>query len=338
MTREFDATSTTDEVLEGVDLKGKRILVTGVSSGLGVETARALAAHGASVVGAARDLAKAEGATDQVREAAAANGGTFELVELDLASLASVRACADKLVAKGDAFDVVIGNAGIMASPFGHTADGFELQFGTNHLGHFVFVNRIASLLHPGSRVVILSSATHRASDIDLNDLNFEHTQYVPFVSYARSKTANALFAVELDRRLRARGVRAIAVHPGAIDTPLGRHVGITGPGFEAAMKAASDANVAAGLPPLIAKSVPQGAATSVWAAVLAPADAVGGRYCEDCQVAPVLADGAETGAGGIGVRAYAADPQRAKALWAQSEEMAGERFQAAVTDPAPAR
>ena len=151
----FGATSTTDEVLDGVDLSGKRILVTGVSAGLGVETARALAAHGAQVVGAARDLDKAKAATAQVR-ADAANGGGLELVELDLASLASVRACADALVAAGKPFDLVIANAGVMACPKGQTADGFETQFGTNHLGHFVLVNRIASLLKPGARLVNL--------------------------------------------------------------------------------------------------------------------------------------------------------------------------------------
>jgi NAD(P)-dependent dehydrogenase (short-subunit alcohol dehydrogenase family) len=143
----FGATSTTDDVLSGVNLKGKRILVTGVSAGLGVETARSLAARGAQVVGAARDLNKAKAATGQVRKDAAANGGSFELVELDLANLKSVRVCADGLLAKGEPLDVVIANAGVMATPFGHTADGFETQFGTNHLGHFVLVNRIASLI-----------------------------------------------------------------------------------------------------------------------------------------------------------------------------------------------
>jgi NAD(P)-dependent dehydrogenase (short-subunit alcohol dehydrogenase family) len=131
----FGANYTTDDVLAGFDLSGKRVLVTGVSAGLGVETARALAAHGAKVVGAARDLAKAERATAEIR-AQAANGGGPELVELDLASLASVRACADALVADGRPFDVVIANAGVMRTPFGHTADGFETQLGTNHLGH----------------------------------------------------------------------------------------------------------------------------------------------------------------------------------------------------------
>src|SRR3984957_10780906 len=146
MANKFGATSTTEDVLSGVNLKGKRVLVTGVSAGLGVETARVLAAHGAHVVGAARNLDKAQGATETVR-AQAAKGGGLELVELDLASLKSVRACADALMAAGKRFDVVIANAGVMACPKGKTADGFETQFGTNHLGHFVFINRIASLL-----------------------------------------------------------------------------------------------------------------------------------------------------------------------------------------------
>jgi NAD(P)-dependent dehydrogenase (short-subunit alcohol dehydrogenase family) len=209
----FGATSTTDDVLEGVDLSGKRILVTGVSAGLGVETARTLAAHGAQVVGAARDLNKARAATEAVR-AQAANGGGLELAELDLASLASVRACADGLVSAGKPFDLIIANAGVMACPQSRTSDGFETQFGTNHLGHFVLVNRIASLLKPGSRLVNLSSAGHRFSDVDLEDPNFERTPYAEFVAYGRSKTANILFAVEFDRRHKANGVRATAVHP----------------------------------------------------------------------------------------------------------------------------
>src|SRR5580693_10788980 len=155
----FGATSTTDDDLSGVNLKGKRILVTGVSAGLGVETARSLAAHGAQVVGAARDLKKAEAATALVRKESAAKGGTFELVELDLANLKSVRDCADHLLERGEPFDVVIANAGVMATAFGRTADGFETQFGTNHLGHFVLVNRVASLIAPGGRLVNVSSS-----------------------------------------------------------------------------------------------------------------------------------------------------------------------------------
>src|ERR1700758_4564872 len=221
----FSATSTTDDVLSGVNLKGKRILVTGVSAGLGVETARSLAGHGAQVVGAARDLNKAKAATEQVRKDASANGGGFELVELNLANLKSVRACADGLLAKGEAFDVVIANAGVMATPLGHTADGFETQFGTNHLSHFVLVNRIAPLIRAGGRLINLSSSGHRFSNVDLNDPNFQRTAYDPFVAYGRSKTANILFAVTFDQRHRGRGVRAAAVHPGGIRTELGRHM-----------------------------------------------------------------------------------------------------------------
>jgi NAD(P)-dependent dehydrogenase (short-subunit alcohol dehydrogenase family) len=281
MAGQFGATSTTDDVLLGKDLNGKRVLVTGVSAGLGVETARALVVHGAHVVGAARDLAKAERATAEVR-AQAANGGGLELVELDLASLKSVRACADALVADGRPFAAVIANAGVMSTPFGHTADGFETQFGTNHLGHFVLVNRIASLIVPGGRLVNVASSGHRYSDVDLDDPNFERTPYDPMIAYGRSKTANILFAVEFDRRHRARGVRATAVHPGGIMTELNRHMQ---PGELEATVARINAQLAVeGRPPFQFKTIPQGAATSVWAAFLAAAEEVGGHYCEDCQ------------------------------------------------------
>src|SRR5271168_4144580 len=223
MIHSFGAASTTDEVLQGIDLTAKRVLVTGVSSGLGVETARALCAHGAQVVGAARDLSKAQAATEHIRRQAGAGG--LELLMLDLASLASVRGCADALVRAGKSFDLVIANAGVMACPKGTTADGFETQFGTNHLGHFVLVNRIAALLKSGARLVNLSSAGHRFADVDLEDPNFAQTPYTEFVAYGRSKTANVLFAVEFDRRHKARGVRATAVHPGGIQTELGRYM-----------------------------------------------------------------------------------------------------------------
>jgi NAD(P)-dependent dehydrogenase (short-subunit alcohol dehydrogenase family) len=320
MTGTFGATSTTDDVLADIDLTGKRILVTGVSAGLGVETARALAAHGATVVGAARDLDKAKAATAEVR-AQAVNGGGLELVELDLASLESVRACADALVAAGKPFDLMIANAGVMATPFGRTADGFETQFGTNHLGHFVLVNRIAALLKAGSRLVNLSSAGHRFSDVDLDDPNFEHTPYTEFGAYGRSKTANILFAVEFDRRHRASGVRATAVHPGGIQTELGRYM--TDEVRDGLIQSINASNQAAGAPAFEWKTIPQGAATSVWAGVVAPADEVGGLYCEDCHVAERVEGGDIRG----GVRAYALDPDHAKALWAKSEEMVGERF-----------
>lgn len=319
MARPFGATSTTDDVLEGVDLRGKRILVTGVSAGLGVETARALAGHGAQVVGAARDLKKAEAATAEVR-AQAANGGGLELIELDLASLASVRACADALVADGRPFDVVIANAGVMATPFGKTADGFETQFGTNHLGHFVLVNRIAGLIKDGGRLVNLASSGHRFSNVNLEDPNFDHTPYSEFGAYGRSKTANILFAVEFDRRHKARGVRAVAVHPGGIQTELGRHM--TPESMAALLKSIQEA-APAGTPVFEWKTIPQGAATSVWSGLVAPADLVGGLYCEDCHVA----EPQENEDIRAGVRAYALDPNNAKALWAKSEEMVGETF-----------
>jgi NAD(P)-dependent dehydrogenase (short-subunit alcohol dehydrogenase family) len=324
MVEVFGATSTTEEVLSGVNLRGKRILVTGVSAGLGVETARSLAAHGAQVVGAARDLNKAEAATAQVRKDAA-HGGSFELVELDLASLKSVRACADKLVAKGEPLDVVIANAGVMATPFGHTADGFETQFGTNHLGHFVFVNRIAPLIRAGGRVINLSSSGHRYSNVDLQDPNFERTPYEPFVAYGRSKTANILFSVAFDARHRKRGVRAAAVHPGGIHTELARHVDPSR--IQGIIDQMNQQRAAEGQSPFQWKTIPQGAATSVWAGVVAPADQIGGEYCENCHVGHIVPDNVTISAISEGVRGYALDPNTAEALWKKSEELVGESF-----------
>jgi NAD(P)-dependent dehydrogenase (short-subunit alcohol dehydrogenase family) len=316
----FGAKSTTDEVLAGIDLTGKRALVTGVSAGLGVETARALAAHGAEVVGTARDLAKAKHA---LSEAGATN---VELVEIDLADLKSVRAGADQLLADGRPFDLVIANAGVMATPFEKTADGFERQFGTNHLGHFVLVNRIAPLIREGGRLVNLASSGHRFSDVDLDDPNFERAPYEPFIAYGRSKTANILFAVEFDRRYKDRGIRATAVHPGGIQTELSRYMGQEAlQSLLDAMKIELDKQ---GRPAFEFKTIPQGAATSVWAGVVADADEVGGRYCENCHVTTRFTDEPIT-ANSEGVRQYALDAERAKALWAKSEEMVGERFEA---------
>jgi len=325
MAKAFGATSTTEDVLSGVNLKGKRILVTGVSAGIGVETARALAAHGAQVVGAARDLTKAKAATAQVHKDAAAGGGSFELIALDLANLKSVRACADELLAKGGRFDVIIANAGVMATPFGHTTDGFETQFGTNHLGHFVLVNRIASLMGAGSRLINLASSGHRFANVDLEDPNFEHTPYEPFVAYGRSKTANILFAVAFDQRHRERGIRAAAVHPGGIQTELARHMDPSH--LEAMIKQINEQAAAEGKGPLQFKTIPQGAATSVWAGVVAPADEIGGRYCENCHASDVVPDNVTLGMLNEGVRAYALDRKNAEALWKKSEEMVGESF-----------
>jgi len=315
MAKTFGFESTTDEVLAGVNLSGKRVLVTGVSAGLGVETARVLVAHGAEVVGTARDLDKAR------RALAAAMGESaskVQLVEADLASLASVRKAADDLLARGKSFDVIIANAGVMACPQGKTSDGFETQFGTNHLGHFVFVNRLVPLVKSGGRIVTLSSAGHQISDVNIDDPNFERTEYAPFTAYGRSKTANILYAVALDNRLKSRGIRATSLHPGGIQTELGRHMT---PELMDQMRARWQKTTGQAMPRF--KTVPQGAATQVWAAFVAPADAVGGHYCEDCHVCEVN-DDTNTRAG---VRSYALNLDHANALWRKSEEMVGERF-----------
>ena len=236
-----------------------------------------------------------------------------------------MRACADGLLAKGELFDVVIANAGVMATPFGHTSDGFETQFGTNHLGHFVLVNRIAPLMRAGSRLINLSSSGHRYSDVDLDDPNFERMPYEPFVAYGRSKTANILFAVAFDERHRGRGVRAAAVHPGGIRTELDRHVDPTR--LHAIIEQLNNQLAAEGKAPFQWKTIPQGAATSVWAGVVAPADAVGGKYCENCHVGQVVPDDAIISVISEGVRGYALDSTNAAALWKKSEEMVGESF-----------
>lgn len=318
MEQKFGAKSTAEEVLAGADLKGKRILITGVSSGIGLETARSLASRGADIVGADRGVAKAEAATRAIRDAALQGGGSVELIELDLASLQSIRACTDRLLADGLPFDVIIANAGVMATPFGRTADGFELQFGINYLGHFALIDRIAPLLVDGGRLVIVSSQAHRIADIDLADPNFERQPYDPWIAYGRSKTAAALFAVEFDRRFRSRGIRAASVMPGnSGGTGLTRH--LSQEDVQGLLDNVGKARADAGLSPAELKDVHQAAATSVWAAVVADKDAIGGHYLEDCSVAPIddtpnpFADG---------VKPYAVDVEKAGQLWTASEEL----------------
>ncbi|GLK67478.1 SDR family NAD(P)-dependent oxidoreductase [Hansschlegelia plantiphila] len=320
MTRQFGATSTTDEVLEGVDLRGKRYLVTGVSSGMGVETARALVARGAYVVGAARNLAKAEVATGVVREAAQQQGAGFSVIELDLADLRSVRAAADGLVADGGTFDGVIANAGVMALPQGRTKDGFETQFATNFLGHFLLVNRIASLIREGGRVVTVSSNALRWADINIEDPNFERRPYDPWISYGGSKTAVVLFAVEFDRRHRDRGIRASSLMPGVSQTGLASHLS---PDDLAALGKRIAAELGTSGQSFAFKTIPQVAATAIWSAVVADGDAIGGKYAQDCQIAPI------DNAPGIrfGAMSHALDPERAKLLWAKAESLLGETF-----------
>jgi NAD(P)-dependent dehydrogenase (short-subunit alcohol dehydrogenase family) len=309
---EFGFESTTDDVLAGRDLTGVNVVITGTSAGLGVETARALREHGAAVVGVVRDVEKAQ------RALAEAGVDGVDLYEADLASLASIRAFTDRFNASGhDRIDVLIANAGVMAvATREETADGFERQVGTNHLGHFVLVNRLLPLLLTGTpaRIVVLSSAGHSYTDVDLDDPGFERTPYDPWDAYGRAKSANALFAVELDRRLRDRGVRATAVHPGGIITELGRNLTEETLGVLSERLASRKVEF---------KTVPQGAATTVWAGFVADADEVGGRYSEDCHVAKVVDDPAE----GLGVMRYALDPDTAAALWVRSEELVGETF-----------
>src|SRR6266851_9309065 len=267
MAKTFGAESTADEVLEGIDLSGKRVLVTGVSAGLGVETARALVAHGAIVVGTARDLTKARHALADAFPGKPSNP-PVDLVEMDLASLSSVRKAASDLIARAHRFDAIIANAGVMACPQGKTKDGFETQFGTNHLGHFVFVNRLVPMLNPGARIVTLSSAGHQRSDVDLEDPNFARTEYQPFTAYGRSKTANILYAVALDSRLKGRGMRATSVHPGGIQTELGRHITVE---LMAQMRARISQTTGKPLEAFRFKTVPQGSATTVWSGFVAP-------------------------------------------------------------------
>ena len=310
----FGFDTTTDEVLEGIDLDGKLALVTGASGGLGAETARALASRGARVVITARDLAKGEEVARGIR-ASTGNEG-IEVEELELGSLASIRAFADRFLARHDAVQILANNAGVMACPFGKTSDGFELQFGSNHLGHFLMTGLIAPSLLRGApaRVVSVSSRGHHLSPVVFDDIHFERRPYVKWSSYGQSKTANILFAVELGRRLRSRGVHANAIHPGTIATELSRHMGRED--FELVQKRQPGGKMRL-------KSVEAGAATTVYAATAPELEGRGGLYLEDCGIANV--DDAEDAAGGV--RSYAVDPDAAKRLWSISEEMVGESF-----------
>ncbi len=296
----FGAESTTDEVLAGTDLSGIVAVVTGASTGLGWETARALAAHGARVLLAVRDEAKGEAATASIRAAHADADIEYGVMELDV--LASVARFAAWVSSRTDAVHLLVNNAGVMATPLGRTVDGFERQFGTNHLGHFVLTRELLGVLRRGapSRVINLSSGGHLASDIRWDDPNFagDAEDYDPWVAYGQSKTANILFSLELDRR-EAPGIRSVAVHPGRVGTELGRY--LTKATIGALMTRAAGA-----LPPV--KSVPQGAATTVWAAVSDEPFASGAVYLADCNVAEPAA--------------WAQDAGAARRLWELSEQL----------------
>lgn len=315
MTRTFNSESTADDVLEGKLLTGMRVLITGASSGLGIETARAFAAHGADVIGTVRDLDKGKRASEAVVDAAAASGSAFSLVRLDLADLESIEAALPSLTSDGRGLDVVIANAGVMATPEGITHDGFETQFGTNVVGHLALIRGLIPVLKKGGRVVVLSSAAHQIADVSLSDPGFSSTPYDPWIAYGRSKTGCALMALALDDQLRANGVRAVSVHPGAIQTGLQRHY--SDEVEKAFIEQINAGNAAAGRPPFRYKTVEQGAATTVWAST-ASAEIVGGQYCEDCAVAEIDdSDGVHGG-----VRSYARNRDRAIQLVALCDEM----------------
>jgi NAD(P)-dependent dehydrogenase (short-subunit alcohol dehydrogenase family) len=311
MTFGFD--TTTDQVLDGIDLTGRVIVVTGASTGLGEETSRALAAHGASVTMLVRDLAKGAAAADRIR--AAHPRAQLRLEQVDLGSLASVRSSAARLAGSHQRIDVLINNAGVMACPFGHTVDGFETQFGTNHLGHFLLADLLAPLLldGPPSRLVSLSSRGHAFAPVDLDDPNFERTVYDEFVAYGRSKTANALFAVGAQQHWGDRGLLALSVHPGGIHTELGRHM-------TPQVISVLQQRVASMGRTFNWKTIPQGAATQVWAATAPELAGHGGAYLEDCSVAEITDDPTAP----KGVRSYAVDPALAEALWEASVRWTG--------------
>ena len=303
--------TTTDEALAGVDLQGTVALVTGASTGLGLETARALAAAGAMVTLALRSADRGAVAEASIRERVP--DAVLDCGLVDLTSLASVRDFAAWFSSLHDRLGILINNAGVMATPFERTADGFELQFGTNHLGHFLLTNLLTPLLiaAASARVVNLSSGAHRSSDIIWDDPNYERREYDKFEAYGQSKTANILFTVELDRRLRDRGVRSYAVHPGMIATELGRYMTRDDYG---ALSERAKRSPGGKFPPR--KSIESGAATSVWAATAPELHSQGGVYCEDCAVNDQPAP-------------YALDAESARRLWSLSEELVGQSFPA---------
>lgn len=315
----FGFSSTADEVLEGKDLSDRTILITGGYSGLGRETARALAAKGAHVIISGRDATKLSAAADDI---ATGTGGKVDTLVCDLASLASIRAAGEEARGRFAHIDVLINNAGVMAAPFGHTADGFETQFGTNHLGHFLLTKELMPLIEAGSRqrIVNLSSRGHHIAPVDLDDPNFHSRAYDPWLAYGNSKTANILFAVGLEQRFGGEGIHAYALHPGGIHTNLGRHM--SEEDMAALIERIRQNAERTGEQPQPFKTIPQGAATTCWVATAKELDGRGGIYAEDCHVASVD-DRSST----AGVRSYALDAGTADRLWSLSEELVGARF-----------
>ena len=305
--------STTDQVLEGIDLSGRRALVTGASGGLGAETARALASRGAAVTLTARNLEKGEAVAETIR--ASTGNPHVDVAELELLDPESVRAFAKTWLADHDELNILVNNAGLMACPLERNALGWELQFATNHLGHFLLTCLLMPALRAGqARIVNLSSGGHRFSDMNFEDPNYQARPYDKFEAYGQSKTANVLFSIELTQRLAGQGITANAVHPGMIMTELARHM--QQEDLEALGKHAPPGGMKF-------KPVEAGAATSVWAATSPDLEGKSGLYLEDCGIG--LPAGEATGAAGFA--AYAVDPANAGKLWALSEELIGEKF-----------
>jgi NAD(P)-dependent dehydrogenase (short-subunit alcohol dehydrogenase family) len=304
----FGATSTAAEVLDGIDLTGKLVLVTGGYSGIGIETTRALVNAGAHVIVPARRV-------DTAREALSGIDNV-EVDELDLGDLDSVRAFAERFLATGRTLDLVINNAGVMACPETRIGDGWEAQFATNHLGHFALLNRIWPAVANGARVVALSSRGHFFSPVRWDDLQFEQG-YDKWQAYGQAKTANVLFAVQLNKLGAAKNVRAFAVHPGGIWTPLQRHLSHE----EKVARGWIDED---GNQLVQFKTPEQGAATTVFAATSPQLDGIGGVYLEDCDIAESIAADADPATTWSGVKVYATDPEQAERLWTLSAELTG--------------
>jgi len=313
---ELGQQTTTTDVLQSIDLSGKVAIVTGASGGLGAETARALASKGAAVTIAARDLTRAQAMADQIKEST--GNPNVDVGELELDKPNSVRAFANNYLANHTELNLLINNAGVMACPLSRTEQGWEMQFATNHLGHFLLTCLLSPALVTGSpaRVVNLSSGGHNFAPVDFDDIHFNHRDYDKFQSYGQSKTANILFSIELDNRLKDRGVRVNAVHPGVIMTDLGRHMS------EEDIQAITS-NRPEGSPEMVFKEIPAGAATSVWMATSPDLEHVGGQYAQDCGL--VDPDAADAGTGGWAKWAQGTDD--ARRLWSMSEDMLGETF-----------
>jgi len=317
----FTAASTAEDVIRGIDLNGQVAIVTGGASGLGLETVRVLRDAGAHVIVPARSPAKA---------ATALAGLRVEIETLDLLDPASVDAFADRFLASGRALPLLINSAGVMASPLTRDTRGYESQFATNHLGHFQLTQRLWPALcqAQGARVISVSSRGHRYSSVVFDDLHFRHREYEPWLAYGQSKTANILFALELDQRGRSEGIRAFSLHPGSIvATELGRHL----PAGTLEKLGVIDSQGRPILDPLRQlKTVSQGASTAVWCATSPKLAGLGGVYCENNDIAVLVddatprdPDGADE-KGNYGVMAYAVDSEAAEQLWGVSEDLIG--------------